>query len=333
MPEVNERDAKLIELLNEAYGKERQIETALEVHLGATTRKDYERRLRDHLKETKSHGSSVERRIKELGGTPETISVPGSEGMSKAAHTVQDVVHRARAASQGPLQAIRGSGEQETMLKNARSEYQDEADEIATYTVIEAVATSVGDKQTAKLARDIRRDEERMALYLADVLPELAMNMAHDTIPVSQIEGDAARRTAGDANTPARGTASPKTRARAKSSSGAKKGASGSGSSKSRASSAKRSSAAKSSSGASGSSKSRASSAKRSSKAKSSSGASSSSKSRASSAKRSSTKTAASAAKTASSAAKTASRAADTASRASKDSSSGRRSTSKRRKS
>ena len=80
--------------------------------------------------------------------------------------------------------------------------YQKEAGEIATYTVIDALATSVGDKQTSKLARDIRKEEERMALYLADLLPELATNVAHDTIPVSQIEGDARRRTAGDAKTP-----------------------------------------------------------------------------------------------------------------------------------
>ena len=205
MPEVNERDAKLIELLNEAYGKERQIETALETHLGATTREDYEKRLRDHLKETKSHASSLERRIDELGGSADTISMPGPDGVAKAAQTVQGVMHRARAASQGGLQAIRGSGEQEKMLRNARSEYQDEAEEIATYTVLEAVAGSVGDEQTAKLARDIRRDEERMALYLADLLPELALNMAHDTIPVSQIEGNAARRTTQDAKTPSRG--------------------------------------------------------------------------------------------------------------------------------
>jgi ferritin-like metal-binding protein YciE len=323
MPEVNERDAKLIELLNEAYNKERHVEGALESHLGATTREDYEKRLRDHLKETKSHASSVERRIKQLGGTAEAISVPGSEGVARAAQTVQGVVHRARAASQGPLHGIRSSGEQEKMLRNARDEYQDESEEIATYTVIDALATSVGDKQTAKLARDIRRQEERMALYLADLLPELATNVAHDSIPVSQIEGDASRRTTRDAKTPARGASS----AKAESPRGAKKGATGSSASKSRASSTKRSSAAKSSSRGSSSSRGRASS-------------SSSSKGRASSAKRSSAGTtsakrssrgtARSAASTAKSAAKTASSAAKTASSAARSSSSGSKSSSKR---
>ena len=81
------------------------------------------------------------------------------------------------------------------MLHNARVEYREEADEIATYTVIDALATSVGDKQTAKLARDIRREEERMAKFIGDLLPQLATDVAHDEIPVSEIEGDAARRT------------------------------------------------------------------------------------------------------------------------------------------
>ena len=84
------------------------------------------------------------------------------------------------------------------MLRNARTEYQEEAWEIATYTVIDSVATAAGDKETAKLARDIMREEERMQSYLAALLPELSADLAHDEIPVSEIEGKAARRTAAD---------------------------------------------------------------------------------------------------------------------------------------
>ena len=81
------------------------------------------------------------------------------------------------------------------MLHNARAEYREEAEEIATYTVIDALATSVGDTQTAKLARDIRSEEERMATFIADLLPQLATDVAHDEIPVSEIKGPAKRRT------------------------------------------------------------------------------------------------------------------------------------------
>ena len=70
---------------------------------------------------------------------------------------------------------------------NARVEYAEEAQEIATYMVIESLATTVGDKTTAKLARDILREEERMQKFLAGLLPELTADVVHDEIPVSEI--------------------------------------------------------------------------------------------------------------------------------------------------
>lgn len=62
-------------------------------------------------------------------------------------------------------------GENEKMLKNAKSEYHNEFEEIATYTGIEALAEAVGDRDTAKLARDIRREEERMARRVGGATP------------------------------------------------------------------------------------------------------------------------------------------------------------------
>jgi ferritin-like metal-binding protein YciE len=222
MSETPTRDAKLVQLLNEAYTKEKQLETALQAHVQVTTRDDYAKRLKDHLKETKSHATQVSRRIKQLGGNPETVSLPGPEGLSKAAESVSDVVGKAKAAAQGPLHAVRGSGEQDKMLRNARTEYQEEAHEIATYTVIDSLATAVGDTQTAKLARDILRQEERMQQFLAELLPQLSVDVAHDEIPVSEIEGPAARRTTADSK-PKRTSTSKKTSTRSKASSASKR--------------------------------------------------------------------------------------------------------------
>ena len=212
MSETPTRDAKLVQLLNEAYTKENQLETALQAHVQVTTRDDYAKRLKDHLKETKAHATQVSRRIKQLGGNPETVSLPGPEGLSKAAESVSDVVGKAKAAAQGPLHAVRGSGEQDKMLHNARTEYQEEAYEIATYTVIDSLATAVGDTQTAKLARDILRQEERMQQFLAELLPQLSVDVAHDEIPVSEINGQASHRTAADSkrkSSSSRGKSSP----------------------------------------------------------------------------------------------------------------------------
>ena len=74
----------------------------------------------------------------------------------------RSVVHQAAALAKGAAHAVRGTGEQEKMLKNAKTELANEAEEIANYTAIETLAKTVGDRDTASLVRDIRRQEERM---------------------------------------------------------------------------------------------------------------------------------------------------------------------------
>jgi ferritin-like metal-binding protein YciE len=194
--ELNARDAKLIQYLNEAYGKEKQLETALQAHIAMTTRAPYKKRLQQHLKETKAHGRQVERRIKQLGGRAEMADLPGPERLSEAASRVVAGAQRAAAAAQGPLHAVRGTGEQEKLLKNAKTEYQDEAEEIATYTAIETLANAVGDKETAQVARAIRREEERMASFLERLIPQLAKAVVRQEIPAPLRNGGTRRRRA-----------------------------------------------------------------------------------------------------------------------------------------
>jgi ferritin-like metal-binding protein YciE len=67
-----------------------------------------------------------------------------------------------------------GQLENEKMLKNAKTEYFNEHEEIATYTAIETLATELDDRETAKMAREIRRDEERMAKFLEKQIPDQA---------------------------------------------------------------------------------------------------------------------------------------------------------------
>src|SRR6266576_4530384 len=71
--QLQARDIKLIQYLNEAYGKEKQLETALEAHIAMTTRAPYKKRLQQHLRETKAHARDVKRRIKQLGGKAEPV--------------------------------------------------------------------------------------------------------------------------------------------------------------------------------------------------------------------------------------------------------------------
>jgi ferritin-like metal-binding protein YciE len=213
--ELTTRDAKLIQYLNEAFGKEKQLETALEVHIAMTARPPYKRRLKEHLKETKGHARAVERRIKELGGSAEPVSVPGPDVISGAATKVQEVAQRGVALAQGPLHAVRGTGEEEKLLKNAKTEFSDEAEEIANYTAIETLAASVGDKTTARLARGIRRQEERMSSFLERLIPQLTKAVAKAEIPASERNGaGAGRKATSRGKTTARRTSARRTPAR-----------------------------------------------------------------------------------------------------------------------
>ena len=175
--------AKLTQYLSEAYAKEKELETALEAHIAMTTRKPYEKRLRAHLKETKSHSRELERRIKQLGGDgPQLIDKVAGQAVGKA-----------KSLAKGPLHTLRGTGEAEKMLKNAKTEYWNEHEEIATYTAIEALAESVSDDETAKLARAIRRDEERMAKFLAGQIPILTRAVAAEEIPAKERSNGSSR--------------------------------------------------------------------------------------------------------------------------------------------
>ncbi len=178
--------SKLIQYLNEAYGLERRLETALQAHLALATRTTYKQRLRTHLTETKRHGREVEKRIKQLGGTAETIDLPGPDALSEAAQTAVAGAQRAVALSKGPFHALRGTGEEEKQLKNAKTEYASEAEEIATYSAILTLAQELGDRDSTRLARTILREEERMRSFLEKEIPRMARAVARAEVPSDQ---------------------------------------------------------------------------------------------------------------------------------------------------
>jgi ferritin-like metal-binding protein YciE len=202
MADPNERDAKLIQYLSEAYGKERELETALQVDIAITTKAPYKKRLRQHLKETKAHAKALDRRIKKLGGGGQTVA---------------SLVGKATAVAKGPLHAVRGDGQQERMLKNAKTQFTAEQEEISTYLALEIFARKVGDSETAKLAGDIRREEERMAKFLEGQIRQLAGATALEEIPARQ------RRSASSKKRSSKKPAATKSAAAAKPKTSAKK--------------------------------------------------------------------------------------------------------------
>jgi ferritin-like metal-binding protein YciE len=270
--DLQAKDLKLIQYLNEAYAKETQLETALQAHIAMTTRDAYQKRLKQHLKETKAHSRDVKRRIKQLGGKAQEVDVPGPDAITEAATSALDLARKGVAAMQGPVHALRGTGEQEKLLKNAKTEFQDEAEEIATYISIEELATTVGDKETAQLARRIRREEERMRDYLGKLIPQLTKAVAQEEIPAAE------RRKPRRRSTSRRSASSSSSRSTSRGSSrsgGARKSSSSSRSGSARKSTARKSTARKSTARKSPSSSSRSSARSKSSSSRKSSGSSS----------------------------------------------------------
>jgi ferritin-like metal-binding protein YciE len=186
MAELSAGALKLIQYLNEAYGLEKRLETALEAHIAMTTQAAYKKRLKEHWSETKRHGREVEQRVKQLGGVATTVEAPGPASVADAAQAVLSGAQKAAALAQGSLHALRGTGEQEMQLKNAKTEYASESEEIASYSAIETLAEMLGDRETQRLVRAIRREEERMRSYLERQIPRLTKAVAKAEIPASQ---------------------------------------------------------------------------------------------------------------------------------------------------
>jgi ferritin-like metal-binding protein YciE len=227
LPDTPAKNTKLVQYLNEANAKEKELITALTAHIGLgemADRKPYKKKLQEHLKETRGHSKALERRIKQLGG-------PGSVTetvVATAAKTAGNLRGQAVSAAKGPLHMVRGTSPEEKLLKNAKTEYWNEHEEIATYTAIETLAEAVGDKETAKLARDIRRDEEKMARYLERLIPALTKAVAKAEIPASERRKPARKRSSSSSS-------SSRSKSRTSSSGGRKKTArSKSGASRSR---------------------------------------------------------------------------------------------------
>src|SRR4051794_14023664 len=192
MAELNARDAKLVQFLNEAHAKEAELEADLTAHINLTTKAPYKKRLQQHLTETRSHKRRVSQRIKQLGGqATEGVRAPGVPS------AVGELAGKGIAAVKGQVGVARAAitEQAETHLRNAREELREEYVEIGTYTAIEALANEVGDKDTARLARDIKRDEQKTADYLEKLIPQLIKDVVKNEIPRDQRASGGRRRS------------------------------------------------------------------------------------------------------------------------------------------
>ena len=192
MSDPNERDSKLVQYMNAAYAKERELESALVGQIEAAVKAPHKKRLKKLLKETKAHTKALERRIKKLGG--------------KGA--LQDAAPKKAPAVKG--------GEQEKKLGDATNQYVGAYEKISTYLSLEAFATKVGDSETAKLASDIRRDVERLAKTLEGQIKSLSSAVAIEVVPAALRRSNSKPKRAKKAKAAAKPKAAAKSKAAAK---------------------------------------------------------------------------------------------------------------------
>jgi ferritin-like metal-binding protein YciE len=165
---------KIVQYLNEAHATEQGLVTVLQSQIAMTPRGSYRDGLETHLRETRDHATRVQRRLDELGH--------GSNPLQAGVGLVESAIGQILALSKTPLDLLRGTGGEEKVLKNAKDACATEALEIATYTAIERLASSVGDETTATLARSIRADEQKMLDRILQEIPKLTQAVVRSDI-------------------------------------------------------------------------------------------------------------------------------------------------------
>ena len=166
---------RLIELLAEAHSNELALISTLEAHIGIAERGTYRSLLQEHLRETRSHATQVQRRLDRLGYRESLFG--------RGYNLAQTVVKQGMVMAKGPIDMLRGGRDvHEKMLRNAMDEVMTEGMEISAYDAIESVARGLGDGETAEMAAMIRLDEEQMLDALRKEIPVLADLVVQDTL-------------------------------------------------------------------------------------------------------------------------------------------------------
>ena len=174
--EQQKQQQKVVQYLNEAHASEQALIRVLQSQIAMTPRGAYRTALETHLRQTREHAERVARRLEALG--------QGSNPLMAVVGALEAVVGQALALGKTPFDLLRGSGGEEKVLKNAKDASATEALEIATYTALERLASSVGDDETAKLAASILAEEEQMLQRILREIPKLT-----DAVVRAEIKG------------------------------------------------------------------------------------------------------------------------------------------------
>jgi len=160
----------------EAGGAEREIESSLAAHLLLVTRAQHHARLERHLEGSKTRVESLERRLKDLGGSARSVAKP-SKPAKQVRGAAKTAEQRATKLASGSARKVRDAAELRRVFEAAREEQQDALRQSATYTSLRALAKASDDKDTAKLAKRLREEHREWAKFLSDELKSLSKKL------------------------------------------------------------------------------------------------------------------------------------------------------------
>jgi len=135
---------QLVKHIDEAYAMEQNVLRMLDGMIKTTDDAEMRQDLERHKAETEEQAARLRQRLDAHGSTPSMVKEAG--GIVGA--LMKGVLDMARPEKVG---------------RNARDGYATEHMEIASYQLLERVATRAGDEETAWVARENRSEEEAMA--------------------------------------------------------------------------------------------------------------------------------------------------------------------------
>lgn len=145
----------LVAWLRDAHAMEEQAIEILEKQANRLeSYPDMQRRIRQHVEETRRQAERINECIDRVGnGTSATKDLTGK--------------------LMGNISAMTNAMSSDEVVKNAIADLAFENFEIASYTSLIAAAEAAGDEQTAQVCRDILREEEEMAAWVKENLPQV----------------------------------------------------------------------------------------------------------------------------------------------------------------
>src|SRR5438105_15876290 len=140
--------------LNDAYGMENALVQVLQNHVkDAQDHPQMHAKIQEHLDKTRQHAELVKGCIERRGGSTSALKT----GMSNL---------------MGIMQGMSTGMAKDELVKNGIADYAAENFEIASYQALITAAHDLGDEQTGQVCQQILADEQDMANWLAQHLPE-----------------------------------------------------------------------------------------------------------------------------------------------------------------